>query len=54
LPKEVITSFWGETIDFSECKTLDEVVKKVIIEYLNKKGNKQFQSKFKEFIRDTL
>lgn len=54
VPKELLILFWEHHIDFSGCKSQNEIVKKIIVEYQIKKDNSEFKSMFKDFLRDTV
>jgi hypothetical protein len=54
LPKDTLIKFWEVDIDFSETKTREAIIKKIVFEYSIKKNNSEFLSKFKDFLRDSV
>ena len=54
LPKEILTRFWEQDLDFSEIKSQNGIVNRIILEYQIKNKNAQFAEKFKDFLRDAV
>ncbi len=54
LPKEILAKFWEQDLDFSEIKSQNGIVSRIILEYQIKNKNVEFVGKFKDFLRDAV